>query len=227
MIPNQRIEKLLEMYSENEKRYNEANIAFNYERYENLKTAIKKEINYECQKIISGVSYVQSFFKDKFCEIELLDYRVPFSVDYVEAEKGFKKMKSGSNTNYKTIIPHFITHKQEHFNEIQTRILLSYEYFSVSDVTIRNGIAPYQSELKNAIKIAKKLCLFDSKGYATQLNKLIFKSFEEKPTFKEIIIFLNKLLNDDINDKKVENFKKENIKIILKLRENIDKIEVY
>jgi hypothetical protein len=59
------------------------------------------------------------------------------------------------------------------------------------------------------------------------LNKLISKSFEEKPTFKEIIIFLNKLLNDEVNDKKVENFKKENIKIILKLKENIGKMEVY
>jgi hypothetical protein len=227
MIPNQRIEELLEMYSENEKKHNEANIAFNFERYENLKIAIKKEINYECQKIISKVSYVQSFFKDKFCEIELLDYRVPFSVDYLEDEKGFRRMSEGSQTDYKEIIQDLITDKYEHFNQIQTRILASYEYFSVSDVTIRNGIAPYQNELKNAIKIAKKLCLFDSKGYATPLNKLISKSFEEKPTFKEIIIFLNKLLNDEVNDKKVENFKKENIKIILKLKENIGKMEVY
>ena len=156
--------------------------------------------------------------------IPLLDYTCNFNLEDQISAEGF--ILGDDRTDYTQVVTWFLYGGEEHISQTKDRIKCS-EYFTVKDVRIDDYAKPsYIAQMKQAEKKVKELCLFDQKGYTTELNRLSHRYsciYGEENQFSYIVLieFLKDLLNGNYREeilKETKDLVRKHPHIIEKLR---------
>lgn len=156
--------------------------------------------------------------------IPLLDYTCNFNLEDQISAEGF--ILGDDRTDYTQVVTWFLSRDEEHISQTKDRIKCR-EYFTVKDVRIDEYAKPsYIAQMKQAEKKVKELCLFDQKGYTTELNRLLHKYsciYGDNNEFSYIVLieFLKDLLNGNYREeilKETKDLVRKHPHIIKKLR---------
>jgi hypothetical protein len=157
--------------------------------------------------------------------IPLIDYTCNFNLEDQISAEGF--ILGDDRTDYTQVVTWFLSGSAEHISQTKDRIKYR-GYFTVKDVLIDNYAKPsYMAQMKQAEKKVKELCLFDQKGYTTELNRLlhryscIYGDNNNEFSYIVLIEFLKDLLNGNYREEILKETKylvRNHPHIIKKLR---------